>query len=254
MRPNTLRPGSSLAAAFSSLTLSTYTSTSARSFSTSQKLATKTIPLPKIPTAPVPPYPYGPRIIYKQSNNGLYGTARVRRGHNVSEKHNQISARSWRPNVQRKKLWSDALGAWVRTKLTTRVLRTIRKEGGLDNYVTKNKAARVKDLGPGGWKLRWLVLQTPSFRERYLAERERLGVERPIPADNTDLVPFLVKAAIRGGLHKVSGLEVEEKAEQMMEEEFTLGDEAELDALVDDAFEEVHVPGLEDAAAQEKRI
>ncbi|WYZ37631.1 hypothetical protein EsH8_II_001137 [Colletotrichum jinshuiense] len=253
MRFNALRPGSSLTSALQNLTLtSTATTASRAAFSTSSPLATKTISLQKIPTSTVPPYPYGPRLLYKQSNTGLYGLARIRRGHNISEKHNQVSTRTWRPNVHRKRLWSEALGVWVRTRLTTRVLRTVRKEGGLDAYVTKNKAARVKELGPGGWKLRWLVMQTSSFRERYEAERAALGVEGEMPEDQTDLVHVMVDAATPGPLSAVSRGILEQRAAQMIAEEFALGEEAEL--LEDGEYEEVHFGGVEEPVTEEKRI
>ncbi|KAL2753417.1 hypothetical protein ACRALDRAFT_2068789, partial [Sodiomyces alcalophilus JCM 7366] len=128
------------------------------------------------PKDPVPPYPYGERRLYKQSNNGLYGTATIRTGHNISSDHKVKSLRTWRPNIHRKRLWSDALGAWVRTRLSLRVLRTIRREGGIDAYVLKSKAARVRELGPGGWRLRWLVMQTASVRARFNEDRARLGL------------------------------------------------------------------------------
>jgi large subunit ribosomal protein L28 len=62
------------------------------------------------------------------------------------------------------------------------VLRSMEKEGkktkggSLDDYLIKGKSQRIKDLGPAGWKLRWLVMQTPAMRARFAAEREKLGV------------------------------------------------------------------------------
>ncbi|KAK2037775.1 ribosomal L28 family protein [Colletotrichum somersetense] len=260
MRFTTPRPGSSLLASLRNLTLTTTTTTTAtataarfpRAFSTSAPLAVKTIPLQSLPDAHVPPYPYGPRLLYKQSNTGLYGSARIRHGHNVSEKHGQITPRTWRPNVHRKRLWSDALGAWVRTRLTTRVLRTVRREGGIDAYVTKTKPARVRELGPGGWKLRWLVVNTPAYRARYAAEREALGVKAPMPEDQTDLVAYAVDAAMPGPLRGSSRRILERRAAQMIAEEFAIGDdagEAEPGAL----YEDVDPEGREEEEAVEDK-
>ncbi|KAK3293741.1 ribosomal L28 family-domain-containing protein [Chaetomium fimeti] len=136
------------------------------------------LPIPSV-TAPqheIPPYPYGPRQVYHQSNTGLYGTARIRFGNNVSERHQVKTRRQWRPNVHHKRLWSAALGVFVRTRVTARVLRTVDKAGGLDEYLLGRTARRVRDLGPWGWKLRWRLMQTPAVRARFAAEREALGL------------------------------------------------------------------------------
>lgn len=137
------------------------------------------IPIPSV-TAPhpeIPPYPLGPRQTYHQSNTGLYGSASIRFGNNVSKKNEIKTRRSWRPNVHSKRLWSRSLAVFVRTRVTARVLRTIDKVGGLDEYLLGIKQRRIADLGPWGWKLRWRIMQTPSVRARFRAERKELGLE-----------------------------------------------------------------------------
>jgi large subunit ribosomal protein L28 len=124
----------------------------------------------------VPPYPYGPSMFYKQSNFGLYGTAKIRYGNKVSEKNEIKTRRFWRPNVHQKRLWSKALGKYLRLRVTTRVLRTIDKCGGLDEYLLGEKPARIKELGMGGWKLRWRLMQTDTVKERFRLQREALGL------------------------------------------------------------------------------
>lgn len=105
-----------------------------------------------------PDYPYGESRFYKQSDSGLYGGSVKRFGSSITEFRNKVP-RSWDLNVIKKKLWSETLQKDIRLKLTTNVLRTISKEGGLDRYLTKNKSARIKELGPLGWKLRYEVLK-----------------------------------------------------------------------------------------------
>ncbi|KAH8811551.1 hypothetical protein F5884DRAFT_782539 [Xylogone sp. PMI_703] len=124
----------------------------------------------------VPTYPYGPSQIYKQSNFGLYGSQKIRFGNSVSEKNEIKNRRYWRPNVQRKRLWSAALGQYLKVRVTARVLRTIDKCGGLDEYLLGEKSQRIKDLGMGGWKLRWRIMQTESVKERFRLQREGLGL------------------------------------------------------------------------------
>lgn len=60
--------------------------------------------------------------------------------------------------------------------MQARVLRTIDKVGGLDEYLLGGKRARLKELGMGGWALRWRIWQTEKVTERFKRERESLGV------------------------------------------------------------------------------
>lgn len=55
-------------------------------------------------------------------------------GNNVSHAHNK-TRRRFLPNVQRTSLMSDALGEMVRMRISTRAIRTIEKNGGLDAYL-----------------------------------------------------------------------------------------------------------------------
>ena len=131
---------------------------------------------PVVEKSAVPEYPYPPSRWYKQSNLGLYGQQKIRYGNMVSEKNEIKTRRYWRPNVQRKRLWSDSLRSFIKVRVTTRVLRTIDKCGGLDEYLLGEKAARIKDLGVGGWKLRWRIMQTDRIKERFRKEREAAGL------------------------------------------------------------------------------
>ncbi len=124
-----------------------------------------------------PPYPYGPSIHYRRRDSGLYGATTIQHGNLVSEKNEHKSRRVWRPNVHNKKLWSNYLGRFVQVKVVTRVLRTIDKVGGLDEYLVGSDApARIKELGVTGWALRWRVMQTQGYNERIAKERGALGL------------------------------------------------------------------------------
>ncbi|TPX07825.1 uncharacterized protein E0L32_010512 [Thyridium curvatum] len=177
------------------------------------------IPSPTAHQPHIPPYPLGDRPVYKQSNGGLYGSARIRFGNTVSERNEIKNRRAWRPNVQRKRLWSAALAAWVRTRATTRVLRTVDKEGGLDEYLLGGKAARLRELGPWGWKLRWRIMQTEAVRQRFAAERAALG----LPPKVQEELGVPAELAAEG----VTGESLVEETQRMIdgEEEFDLGGE-----------------------------
>lgn len=163
---------SSLSAAFRNLSLTS----SKRSFSSTAAVQkTKTLP------DYIPPYPYGPNYWYKQSNSGLYGGAMIRFGNKISQGRNEgKTRRSWKPNVRRKKIWSDALEEYLFIKVTRSALRTIRKSGGLDKYLLDDRPGRVKELGIFGWELKWKVMQTPKIQKQFQEERKKLGLPEPI--------------------------------------------------------------------------
>jgi ribosomal protein L28 len=131
----------------------------------------------------VPVYPYGAPTLYKQSARGLYGEQRIRFGNNVSVKGKNKSRRSWRPNIQMKRLFSQALNRFVQVRVSSRVLRTIDKLGGLDEYLLGEKETRIRELGQSGWWLRWAIMQTNTVKNRFAAERVALG----LPADIEEL-------------------------------------------------------------------
>ncbi|KAK1751166.1 hypothetical protein QBC47DRAFT_392358 [Echria macrotheca] len=182
------------------------------------------IPIPSV-TAPhpeIPAYPPGPRQTYHQSNTGLYGTASIRFGNKVSAKNEIKTRRAWRPNVHHKRLWSDSLQVFVRTRVTTRVLRTIDKVGGLDNYLLGIKPARVKELGPWGWRLRWRVMQTDAVRQKLKEERVALGlIEEGEEAQEQEEEALM--ALEEGG--SPEGIMEETSTMLENEEEFTIGKE-----------------------------
>ncbi|KAI9661544.1 MAG: 39S ribosomal protein L24, mitochondrial [Trizodia sp. TS-e1964] len=126
--------------------------------------------------ASIPAYPYPASRTYKQSNFGLYGGTHIQFGNTISERTEIKNRRKWLPNIHSKRLWSASLKRWLKIKVSSRALRTIDKVGGLDEYLLGEKPARIKELGMGGWKLRWRIMQTESVKLRFAEERARLGV------------------------------------------------------------------------------
>ncbi|CEP22336.1 unnamed protein product [Cyberlindnera jadinii] len=105
-----------------------------------------------------PDYKWGESSFFARSNRGLFGGSFIKSGNQISEMGNK-SRRFWRPNAHKKTLWSEVLNRGITCQVTAKVLKTIDKSGGLDNYLIKEKSARVKELGPFGWKLRFEVLK-----------------------------------------------------------------------------------------------
>ncbi|KAL7919480.1 hypothetical protein ACQKWADRAFT_301222 [Trichoderma austrokoningii] len=238
--PPTLLPSSSARALASRLTSTTATSLRQSSiaaatatttspatrapFSTSAPHLTKTVKPHRLPSDLIPPYPYGTRLVYKQSNAGLYGSARIRFGNTVAPKHNNKVRRLWRPNVHVKTFLIPALGARIKTRLTLRVLKTIRREGGIENYLLKSKPARLKELGPGGWNLRWLLMQSRAVQQRFNDERVALGLEPRELEDKDDIIQYALDYATPGPLSLRSKATLAEMR-AALDQTFVLGDE-----------------------------
>ncbi|KAH0498662.1 hypothetical protein TgHK011_005903 [Trichoderma gracile] len=210
-----------------------------RAFSTTTPRPTKTVKPHRLPSDLIPPYPYGERRIYKQSNAGLYGSARIRFGNNVAPKHNNKSRRFWRPN----------------TRLTLRVLKTIRREGGIENYLLKSKPARIKELGPGGWNLRWLLMQSRAVQQKFNDERVALGLEPREVEDRDDIIQYALDYATPGPLSLRSQATLAEMR-AALDQTFVLGDEdlADLEGIqeLSDEDEELLLREL-DRAEEEAR-
>jgi len=127
----------------------------------------------------MPPYPYGKNQTFREANYGLYGGSTIQSGNKISKGRNKgKTVRKWYPNVRLETVKSEALNMTLTIPITARCLRTINKCGGLDQYLLGNKPARIKELGLLGWKLRWLVMNSEPMKEKYAAERARLGLPR----------------------------------------------------------------------------
>ena len=74
----------------------------------------------------------------------------VQTGNNVSHAHNK-TRRRFLPNMQRVSLYSDRLSEMVRVRLSTRAIRTIEHNGGLDAFLLNTPD---RDLGPEAQKLK----------------------------------------------------------------------------------------------------
>ncbi len=65
-------------------------------------------------------------------------------GNNVSHANNR-SRRRFLPNIQDASILSDALGKPIRLKLSTRAIRSIEHNGGLDAYLLKTSNSKLTD-------------------------------------------------------------------------------------------------------------
>ena len=65
-------------------------------------------------------------------------------GNNVSHANNR-TRRRFLPNLQEASLLSDVLGVPVRMRLSTRAIRTIEHNGGIDAYLLSTRTGRLSD-------------------------------------------------------------------------------------------------------------
>jgi large subunit ribosomal protein L28 len=118
----------------------------------------------------------------------------------VSEEFELKSRRWWRPNIRSKRLWSESLQRFLKVKIAARVLRTVDKVGGIDEYLLGEKEARIRELGMHGWRLRWRLMQTAAVKERFAAERAKLGLppkeESSLSSKGTVVSPAEVAAEV----------------------------------------------------------
>jgi large subunit ribosomal protein L28 len=150
----------------------------------------------------------------------------------VSERTEIKTRRTWSPNIQSKRLYSNALQKFIRVKVSTRALRTIDKVGGLDEYLLGDKAARIRELGMGGWALRWRVMRSPAGLERRRAGREALGLTGPGPWQKEWVEPWKIGRDVKEGEEEVG-------------EEVLLQREKGIDAILDKEDVEVELEDFE---------
>ena len=94
----------------------------------------------------IPAYPYGDQQLFKQANKGLYGEQMIRFGNNVSKDTETKTRRNWKPNVLSKSLYSVALKKRIKLRITAKVLKTMDREGGLDEYLLKDNVSIVAPI------------------------------------------------------------------------------------------------------------
>lgn len=80
---------------------------------------------------------------FNRAYRGLYGNRMIQFGNKISFAENK-SRRTWKPNVQKTTLWSETLREKFPCRLTTYVMRCIRKKGGFDQYLLTTKNSEIK--------------------------------------------------------------------------------------------------------------
>ncbi|EGV61914.1 hypothetical protein PSN45_000609 [Yamadazyma tenuis] len=97
-------------------------------------------------------------MFFKSQNRGLYGGLQRTSSRTCSESGNK-NLRSHKPNIVSSSIYSEILDKVFKVKVSTRVLKTISKEGGLDNYLLKDKPARIKTMGKVAWRIKYDIMK-----------------------------------------------------------------------------------------------
>ncbi|XP_010259821.1 PREDICTED: 54S ribosomal protein L24, mitochondrial isoform X1 [Nelumbo nucifera] len=77
------------------------------------------------------------KVVMSRAKRGIYAGRHIQFGNQVSEDGGNKTRRTWKPNVQEKRLFSYILDRHIRVKVTTHALRCIDKAGGIDEYLLK---------------------------------------------------------------------------------------------------------------------
>ncbi|KAJ7090362.1 hypothetical protein B0H15DRAFT_261743 [Mycena belliarum] len=112
---------------------------------------------------------------FKRAQFGLFQGRTKQYGNNVPFSLHK-TRRTWLPNVQRKRFFSDTLQSHIQVKVTTTALKTIKKKGGIDNYVLQTKADL---LGWKGMQMRLMVREGQKNNADTPKEADKATPEPP---------------------------------------------------------------------------
>lgn len=156
------------------------------------------------------------------SGKALLGGAKIQSGNKISSGRNKgKTRRKWFPYITAAKLRSEALDKELILLVTRSCLRTIDKCGGLDQYLLGEKPARLKELGPFGWKLRWLVLNSESVRSQFTSQLVKMNVPEADSFESALAVPSIREQLLRSQSEAWQKLkDKEERFERMVKRQW----------------------------------
>lgn len=82
-------------------------------------------------------YARAARQVMKRRHRAILGGKHIQFGNQYSETAGNRSRRTWKPNVQTKRIYSEALQKFMKLRVSTYVLKRCDAKGGLDNYLLK---------------------------------------------------------------------------------------------------------------------
>ncbi|KAG9455374.1 hypothetical protein H6P81_008278 [Aristolochia fimbriata] len=94
------------------------------------------------------------KVVMGRAKRGIFAGRHIQFGNKVSEDGGNKSRRTWKPNVQEKRLFSYIHDRHIRIKVTTHALRCIDKAGGIDEYLLKTPYHKMDSELGLMWKAR----------------------------------------------------------------------------------------------------
>jgi large subunit ribosomal protein L28 len=136
------------------------------STATTPPMSRLAVPQSSLSSSFPPPQDVGAiRYRSNRSRRGLYDGKDIRTGNNVSFSM-RATKRTFKPNVFKKRVYSEVLDEMIRFHLTTSTLRSIDKAGGLDNYLLTSKHV---ENGGEGQVVKERILSKLAFEDRQTA-------------------------------------------------------------------------------------
>lgn len=133
----------------------------------SQQLAAPLLSYMSSPLSSMPADDLQRRFRSNRSRRGLYDGKDIRSGNNLSFSM-KSTKRTFKPNVFKKRVYSEILDEMIPFHLTTSALRSIDKAGGLDNYLLTSRHVASSEEGLA---VKNRILSRLGYQER-VASRE----------------------------------------------------------------------------------
>ncbi|KAI1315233.1 39S ribosomal protein L24, mitochondrial [Mortierella claussenii] len=128
---------------------------------------------------------------FKRAQRGLFGGKHIQFGNSVPFSKTK-TRRTWLPNVQGKRLFSETLNDWISLNMTTSVIRTVDKKGGLDRYLLET---RPDLLGAKGVELRGKIVEAMKAKQAKKAMKTFAELQRTNSSTLSTEVHQTVKAS-----------------------------------------------------------
>nr|PNR60883.1 hypothetical protein PHYPA_003676 [Physcomitrium patens] len=121
------------------------------------------------------------RVVMGRAKRGLYAGRHIQFGNQVSEDGGNKSRRTWKPNVQTKRIFSLGLDRYIKMNITMHALRCIDKAGGLDEYLLTTPEHKLDNDLAREWRTRIAAVYNKLYTMEVAALTVKPGCEKKLP-------------------------------------------------------------------------